>query len=186
LVGTTAKVLIREDLHPAIIQLLAETLKEEHNETGLFQRSGEFPATDDPEYPVSSVAIEYYRNGPSLFAKYLPLWTATYTQRTIAFLVAALAIVFPAFGFAPRLYEWFARRRVRQFYQRLRAIENALQNGLTAEKAKALQAELDDIGRSTSTVPMRHSDLYFMLRYHLDRTRSRLIEACREIQAKVQ
>jgi len=74
------------------------------------------------------------------------------------------------------------RQRFRQFYQRLRAIENALQNGLTAEKAKALQAELDDIGRSTSTVPMRHSDLYFMLRYHLDRTRSRLIEAGRETQ----
>ena len=116
----------------------------------------------------------------------LPIWTTTYAQRTIAFLVAALAIVFPAFGFAPRLYEWFVRRRLRQFYQRLRAIENALQNGLTATKAKALQAELDDIERSTSTVPMRHSDLYFMLRYHLDRTRSRLIEACRETQATVQ
>jgi hypothetical protein len=31
------------------------------------------------------------------------------------------------------------------------------------------------------TVPMRHSDLYFMLRYHLDQTRSRLIEASRDI-----
>ena len=78
------------------------------------------------------------------------------------------------------------RRRLRQFYQRLRAIENAIQNELTAAKAKVLQAELDDIEKSTSTVPMRHSDLYFMLRYHLDRTRSRLIEACRETQTKVQ
>ena len=182
LVGTTAKVLIREDLHPAIIQLLAETLKEEHSGTGLFQRNGEFPAIDDPEYAVPSVAVEYYRNGPSLFAKYLPLWTTTYLQRTIAFLVAALAIIFPAFGFAPRLYEWFVRQRFRQFYQRLRAVENTLQDGLTAVKAKALQAELDEIEQSTITVPMRHSDLYFMLRYHLDRTRSRLTEASRETQ----
>ena len=105
LVGTTAKVLILDDLHPAIIQLLAQTLKEEHSGAGLFQRSGEFPATDDPEYTISSVAVEYYRNGPSLLAKYLPLWRTTYVQRTIAFLVAALAIVFPVFGFAPRLYE---------------------------------------------------------------------------------
>ena len=181
LVGTTAKVLIRDDLHPAIIQLLAQTLKEEHSGAGLFQRSGEFPAIDDPEYAVPSVAVEYYRNGPSLLAKYLPLWTTTYAQRTIAFLVAALAIVFPAFGFAPRLYEWFVRQRFRQFYQRLRAIENELHERLTAAKAEALQAELDDIERSTITVPMRHSDLYFMLRYHLDRTRSRLIEAGRDI-----
>jgi TRAP-type uncharacterized transport system substrate-binding protein len=174
MVGTTAKVLIRDDLHPAIVQLLAQTLKEEHSGAGLFQRTGEFPATDDPEYALSSVAAEYYRNGPSLLAKYLPLWTTSYVQRTIAFLVAALAIVFPAFGFAPRLYEWFVRQRFRQLYQRLRAVENALQERLTSAKAETLKIELDDINRATTTVPMRHSDLYFMLRYHLDRTRSRL------------
>jgi TRAP transporter TAXI family solute receptor len=181
LVGTTAKVLIRDDLHPAIVQLLAQTLKAEHSGAGLFQRTGEFPATDDPEYPVASIAIEYYRNGPSLLAKYLPLWMTTYAQRTIAFLVAALAIVFPAFGFAPRLYEWFVRQRFRQLYQRLRVIDNALQAPLTPAKAKALQTELDDIDGTTFTVPMRHSELYFMLRYHLDRTRYRLIEASRDI-----
>jgi hypothetical protein len=180
-VGTTAKILIRDDLHPAIIQLLAQTLKEEHSGAGLFQRNGEFPATDDPEYTMSSVAVEYYRNGPSLLAEYLPLWRTTYVQRTIAFLIAALAILFPAFGIAPRLYEWFVRQRFRQFYQRLRAVEDTLQAGLTAAKAEALEAELDDIERSTSTVPMRHSDLYFMLRYHLDRARSRLIQARRNV-----
>jgi hypothetical protein len=31
------------------------------------------------------------------------------------------------------------------------------------------------------TAPMRHSDLYFMLRYHLDQIRSRLIEASQEL-----
>src|SRR5260370_35783621 len=52
LVATTAKVLIRDDLHPAIIQLLAQTLKEEHSGPGLFQRSGEFPSINDPEYAM--------------------------------------------------------------------------------------------------------------------------------------
>ena len=181
LVGTTAKVLIRDDLHPAIVQLLAQVLKEEHSGPGLFQRSGEFPSINDPEYAMSSVAIEYYRNGPSLLTKLLPLWMTPYVQRIIAFLVATLAIFFPAFGFAPRLYGWFIRQRFRRLYQRLRAIENALQAKLTPAKAEALQAELADIDRATMTVPMRHSDLYFMLRYHLDQTRSRLIEASRDI-----
>jgi TRAP-type uncharacterized transport system substrate-binding protein len=180
LVGTTAKVLIRDDLHPAIVQLLAQTLKEEHSGPGLFQRSGEFPSINDPEYAVSSVAIEYYRNGPSLLSRYLPLWMTTYVQRILAFLVATLAIFFPAFGFAPRLYGWFIRQRFRRLYQRLRAIENSLQARLTPAKAEVLQAELADIDRATMTVPMRHSDLYFMLRYHLDQTRSRLIEASRD------
>jgi TRAP-type uncharacterized transport system substrate-binding protein len=181
LVGTTAKVLIRDDLHPAIVQLLAQTLKEEHSGPGLFQRSGEFPSINDPEYAVSSVAIEYYRNGPSLLPRYLPLWMTTYVQRIIAFLVATLAIFFPVFGFAPRMYGWFIRQRFRQLYQRLRVIENSLQSRVAPAKAEALQAELADIDRATMTVPMRHSDLYFMLRYHLDQTRSRLIEASRDI-----
>jgi len=181
LIGTTAKVVIRDDLHPAIIQLLAQTMKEEHSSAGLFQRSSEFPAINDPEFAVPFVAVEYYRNGPSLLAKYLPIWTTIYAQRTIAFLVAALAIIFPAFGFAPKLYEWVVRQRFRQFYQRLRAIENGLQLPLGPAQAKALQAELDDIENSTINVPMRHSDLYFMLRYHLDRTRSRLMEASGDI-----
>jgi hypothetical protein len=73
------------------------------------------------------------------------------------------------------------RQRFRQFYQRLRVIENALQAPLSPAKVEALQAELDDIEGSTIKVPMRHSDLYFMLRYHLDRTRSRLGEASRDV-----
>jgi TRAP-type uncharacterized transport system substrate-binding protein len=181
LIGTTAKVIIRDDLHPAIIQLLAQAMKEEHSGAGLFQRSGEFPAINDPEFAVPLAAVEYYRNGPSLLARYLPLWTTTYAQRTIAFLVAALAIVFPAFGFAPRLYEWLVRQRFRQFYQRLRAVDNALQTPLNPAQAEALRSELEEIERLTKAVPMRHSDLYFMLRYHLDRTHFRLAESSRDI-----
>ena len=181
LVGTTANVLIRDDLHPAIVQLLAQTLKEVHSGPGLFQRSGEFPSIYDPEYAVSPVAIEYYRNGPSLLLRYLPLWMTTYAQRIIAFAVATLAIFFPVFGFAPRLYGWFVRQRFRQLYQRLRVIESSLQARLTPAEVKALQTELTDIERATMTAPMRHSDLYFMLRYHLDQIRSRLIEASHEI-----
>jgi TRAP transporter TAXI family solute receptor len=181
MVGTRARVLIRDDLHPAIVQLLAQTLKEEHGGPGLFQRSGEFPAIDDPEYPVATVAIDYYKNGPWLLSKYLPLWMTIYVQRAIALLVTALAVIFPVFGFAPRFYAWLIQQRLRQLYRRLRVIENALQTRLTAAEAEALEAELDDIDKSTMSVPMRHSDLYFMLRYHLDRTRSRLFEASRDI-----
>jgi hypothetical protein len=181
LVGTTANVLIRDDLHPAIIQILAQTLKEVHSGPGLFQRSGEFPSINDPEYAVSPVAIEYYRNGPSLLLRYLPLWMTTYVQRIIAFIVATLAIFFPIFGFAPRLYGWFVRQRFQQLYQRLRVIESSFQARLASAEVEALQAELTDIERATMTAPMRHSDLYFMLRYHLDQIRSRLIEASHEI-----
>jgi TRAP-type uncharacterized transport system substrate-binding protein len=177
LVGTTAKVLIRDDLHPAVVQLLARTMKEEHSGLGLFQRSGEFPSSFDPEYPMAQVAVDYYKNGPSFLAKYLPFWMTIYAQRLIAFSVAAIAIVFPAFSFAPRLYESIVQTRLRSLYRRLRVVENALHVGLTASQIADLQSELADIDKATSTVPMRNSDLYFMLRYHLSQMRSRLAEA---------
>jgi TRAP-type uncharacterized transport system substrate-binding protein len=177
LVGTTAKVLIRDDLHPAIVQLLAQTMKEEHQGPGLFQRRGEFPATEDPEFPVSQIAVDYYRSGPSFLSRYLPFWMTVYAQRAIAFIVAALAIIFPAFGFAPRLYEWFVQQRLRKLYRRLRVAELALQGNLTAAKIKLLEDELAEIDHAATAVPLRHSDLYFMIRYHLDRTRSRLAKA---------
>ncbi len=177
LVGTTAKVLIQNNLHPAIIQLLAQTMKEEHQGPGLFQRSGQFPAAEDPEFPVSPIASDYYKNGPSFLARYLPLWMTVYAQRAIAFIVAALAIIFPAFGFAPRVYEWLIQQRLRKLYRRLRVVELTLQRELTIPQTKLLENELAEIDRAATAVPLRHSDLYFMIRYHLDQTRSRLAKA---------
>ena len=176
LLGTTSKVLIRKSLHPAIVQLLARTMKAEHGGSGLFQRTGEFPTSVDPEFPVSQIAIDYYRNGPSLLPKYLPFWMTIYAQRTIAFLLASLAIVLPVFGFAPRLYAWFVQQRLRGLYRRLRAVENALNDQPAISQVETLQSELADLDRASNVVPMLNSDLYFMFRYHLDRTRSRLIE----------
>jgi len=177
LVGTTAKVLIRDDLHPAIVQLLAQTMKEEHQGPGLFQRSGEFPAIEDPEFPVSRIAADYYRNGPSFLARYLPFWMTVYAQRAIAFIVAALAIVFPVFGFAPRLYDWLVHQRLRRLYHRLRVVEIASQSELTASQIKSLERELAKIDRAARAVPLRHSHLYFVIKYHLDQIRSRLGKA---------
>jgi TRAP-type uncharacterized transport system substrate-binding protein len=72
LLGTAGRVLIRNDLHPAIIELLAQTMKEEHGRQGLLQRNEEFPKSIDPEYPMAQIAVDYYRDGPPVLQKYLP------------------------------------------------------------------------------------------------------------------
>src|SRR5262249_40093135 len=117
LLGTTGRVLIRNDVHPAIVQLLAQTMKEEHGGPGLFQRAGEFHKSIDLQYPMAQIAIDYYKDGPSLLPKYLPFWMAIYARRTIAVLIATLAIVLPVFGFAPRLYGWYVQERLRKLYR---------------------------------------------------------------------
>jgi TRAP-type uncharacterized transport system substrate-binding protein len=177
LLGVTSTVVVRGNVHPAIIQILARTLKEEHGGPGLFQRAGEFPKSVDSEFPMSQIAVDYYKNGPSFLQEYLPFWIAIYARRTIALLVAALAIAFPVFSVAPRLYGWLVQEQLRKLYRRLRVVENALLVELTVPQLKTLQSEIAAIDRAARAVPMRNSDLYFMLRYHLDRTGSRLVEA---------
>jgi hypothetical protein len=98
----------------------------------------------------------------------------SYAQRVIAVLVAAIAIVVPVFNYAPKLYLWFIRERIRRIYRRLRVAEKELMTELTPSAMQAIQLELDSIARAAAIVPMRNSELFFGLLTHIDRTRTQL------------
>jgi hypothetical protein len=119
LFATTNAVLVRNDLHPAHISLLAQALSEADGEPGLFQRAGEFPAQIDSEFTMAEKAVEFYKNGPSFLNKYLPFWVVPHVLRLLAVLLAGGVIIYPLFNFAPKLYRWFLQDRMRKLYRRL-------------------------------------------------------------------
>jgi len=174
LIGTTSSVLVRGDVHPEIIGLLARALVEVNSEPGVFQQFGEFPTQTDPEYPMAESAHDFYKNGPSFLQRYLPFWVSNYARRTLAILVTAIAIVVPIFSYAPKLYLWFLRRRIIQLYRELRVVEHGLQSGLLEPQVIALEGDLERIDRASTALPMRHSDLFFALNAHIGVTRTRL------------
>jgi TRAP-type uncharacterized transport system substrate-binding protein len=174
LIATTNVVVVRKDLHPELIYLLAQTLSEEHGAVGIFQRAGEFPTQIDPEFIVAEEAREFYKNGPSFLQRYLPFWMINFTKRMIAVSLTAIAIIIPLFSFAPRLYQWFLRVYMAKLYRRLRVVETQLQTVLTAPQVAALQTDLENIDRASRILPMRHSDLFFALRLHINLTRTNL------------
>ena len=174
LIGTTSSLLVRDDLHPEIVGLLARAMVEVNSEAGVFQQYGEFPSQTDPEYPMAESAREFYRNGPSLLSRYLPFWLATYARRALAILVTAAAILVPVFSYAPKLYLWFLRRRILLLYRELRTVEHELKPGLSPAELAPLEADIDRIDRASAVLPMRHSDLFFALRSHIDLTRAHL------------
>src|SRR3977135_2339447 len=61
MVATRAAVVVRRDLHPALARLLTQALIDPHaqpvvdptGDASLFQRAGEFPDPNDPEFPLS-------------------------------------------------------------------------------------------------------------------------------------
>jgi TRAP transporter TAXI family solute receptor len=174
LIGTTSSVLVRSDVHPEIIGLLARALVEVNSEPGVFQQFGEFPTQTDPEYPMAESARDFYKNGPSLLHRYLPFWVANYARRALAILVTAVAIMVPVFSYAPKLYLWFLRRRIIQLYRELRSVEHGLQPDLAMSQLVAFQSDIEKIDQASSALPMRHSDLFFALNAHIDLTRTRL------------
>lgn len=184
LIGTTSSLLVRDDLHPEIVGLLARALVEVNGEPGIFQQFGEFPTQTDPEYPMADSARDFYRNGPSLLHRYLPFWLANYARRTLAIAVTAVAILVPVFSYAPKAYLWLLRRRILQLYRELRAVEHAVQPGLPAAQLADLTTEVERIDRATAVLPMRHSDLFFTLRAHIDLTRTRLRAALGDVSSQ--
>jgi hypothetical protein len=176
LIGTTNAVVVREDLHPEIIDLLAKTLVDVHGGAGIFQRAGEFPTQTDPEFPVADGAREFYKNGPSYLNKYLSYGTVSLIKKIIAVMLSCAVLLVPFSNFAPKLTGWVVRDRMRSLYHRLRIVETSMQTDLTSAQLDKLQSDLESIDRSVNDlgVPIRHSDLFFDLKIHINHVRQRL------------
>jgi hypothetical protein len=176
LIGTTSKVLIRGDLHPEIVQLLLQTMKEVHSGSDIFSRSGEFPNGTDTEYPVAPTAIDFYKDGPSFMQRHLPLWLSVHVQRAIAVLVTGIAIGFPLFRFLPMVYNWITRRRLFYWYGQLKALEASFDARPSDKHLTEKQLEIERIEDAVSHIrfPLAFSDQVYNLRSHIDIVRRKI------------
>ena len=126
LIAAANVVLVRKDIHPALIDLLTHAIVEVHGKPGIFQQAGEFPKLPDPEYPIADSARDFYKNGPSFLNRYLPFWMTNFAQRILTVLAAAIAIVLPLFHYLPMLYKWNVRRRLLYWYDQLKVLEASI------------------------------------------------------------
>lgn len=184
LISTTAAVLVRADAHPALVNLLAQALLEVHSqpmadgagETQLFQRAGEFPMANDPEFAMSDDARRVYRAGPPVLQRYMPFWIATMLDRMMVSLVVLVPILIPLLRFAPQIYNWRIRRRIMYWYGELKRLEAAARSASTREERTAKLGELDRIEAAVDNipVPLGFADRLYELRQHVELTRRRL------------
>ncbi len=176
LIAASNVVLVRKDVHPALIDLLAHAIIETHRKPGVFEQAGEFPTLTDPEYPMAETARDFYKNGPSILNRYLPFWITSHVQRAMAVFVTVLAIILPLFSYAPKLYKWLVEYRLHAMYRRLRAIESMLHRDAASTEVASLEAELAGVDRAIHllSIPMQHSDLFFSIKSHHDLVRVQL------------
>lgn len=175
-VATNATLVVREDLHPAIQYLLLQAATRIHSGPGIFRRPGQYPSAEAVDLPLSEDALQYYKAGPPLMQRYLPLWVSVLVVRILVLLIPLVAIVYPLFRFAPALYDWQMRRRVYKWYGELKLLEAELDG---RDRGKPVDDLLDRLDRLDDRifhvkVPRFYSHVLYTLRQHIEVVRHRL------------
>jgi TRAP-type uncharacterized transport system substrate-binding protein len=176
LLASTANLVVKEDLHPALAYLLLRTAGEVHNKPGLFEHQNEFPAPRDADFPLSAEAQRYYRSGPPFLQRYLPYWGANLVERLWVMLLPVVAILFPLFRLVPPLYRWRVRSRIYRRYARLKEIELDLDEKQSAQSLREMLERLDGIERAVNRIqtPLAYSENLYSFRQHIDLVRGRI------------
>lgn len=173
LVAPVAALVVRSDLHPSLVALLAEAAREVHGPASLFARARQYPEVDDPEFAMSPDAERYYEQGPTALKRFLPFWLATFIERSVVMIVPILTVLIPLIKVLPALYRWQIRRRMLHYYGELKDIEARL---ATAADRADLVAELDRVDQAVSALPMPigFAQDFYELRTHIELVRQRL------------
>ena len=161
LIGTTAMIAAREDLHPTVIDVIVDAAREIHGGQGYFEKRGEFPSTTRvDDLPVSQQAERYARDGPSFLRRYLPLWLADFVQRLVILGIPTVAVVLPLLRWIPGAAERWTKTQLQTCYARLGHIDRRLTHfsehnseHKSAFPIDDLLRELDHIEQTAVNVP---------------------------------
>ncbi len=178
LIATTVELIARDNLHPALIDLLLEAAKEVHSPAAIFKKSGEFPVPLEREFRISPEASRYYASGKSYLYRTFPFWLASLINRSIAAILPIAILLIPGLKIIPVIYRWRMRSRVYRWYRVLFALErDMLSPSLDSKKREELLKRLDHIDKTVNKiiVPAAFGDLLYALRGHISFVRARLL-----------
>lgn len=177
LLATTANLVVRDDVHPALAYLLLEAAKQVHSQPSLIHRPGEFPNPRDTDYPLSEQAERYFKHGRPFLQNYLPFWMAIYAQRLLLWLVPLAAIMVPLMRVLPGLVAWRRQGRLYRRYGELKYLERDLAaRQLDDAERRSAHAQLDRIENEIvrTKFPLDFSDRVYTLRQHVDYVRAQI------------
>jgi TRAP transporter TAXI family solute receptor len=169
----TASLVVSEDLHPALQNLLLQAARQVHGKPGFFQTANEFPAYMDGMLPLSSEAERFLKSGPPFLQRYLPFWLAVLVDRLFVLLLPVIALLIPLMRVAPALYSWRVRSKVFRCYGELKFLEDDLKNHFDRERLSEYRNRLDALDEEAAVlhVPLGFTDLVYTLREHVNLVR---------------
>ena len=160
------------------MNLLLETIRDEHDDQGFFESAGEFPNVDQVDIPVSPHAIRHKRFGPSLLYRYLPFWVATVVEWCVIILLPLLVVVLPVVRFLPAIMRWRVRSRIFRWYGELKLLERDVERRRGALPIEQWLADLDRVEHAAAQIriPSSFASEAYTLREHIALVRRTVLE----------
>jgi TRAP transporter TAXI family solute receptor len=169
LVAPVASLVAREDIHPALVDILLQTATQVHGRPGLFQRAGEFPNPQQVDFPLSAEARRYYDSGRRFLQRYLPFWAATLIDRMLVLLIPLFALAIPLSRILPSLYGWQVRSRIYKWYGQLKFLEEEWRRDPAARPREEWLKEIDQLETRVNRIrtPLAYANQLYILREHI-------------------
>ena len=187
LLAATANLVVKADIHPAIVTLLLKHAREIHSAPGLLQAANAFPTPQDHALPLHTMARRFYDSGPPLLQRYLPFWLAVLIDRLFIMILPLIAVVIPLSKVLPAAYNWRMRSRVYRWYGELKFLEAEVDasddTGNDAQHIAAFIARLDRIEQRAThrKLPLAFSNELYTLREHIALVRRRLLRLAESV-----
>ena len=157
LLAVTTSLIVREDLHPALVYLLLDAAVEIHSNAGWVHKKGEFPSPRELSFPASKYAEKFYKSGRP-------------------FMVPVAIILIPLIRSIPWLYSWRQRRKFYHWYRELKNLELEVMENPEPEDMSGYHERIDRIEASINKipVPLAFFDEAYKLQEHVDLVRRKL------------
>jgi TRAP transporter TAXI family solute receptor len=175
-VAVTANLLVRADLHPALMNLLLDAATGINGGASLLADAGTYPNPRRQDVPVADEAERFYKSGKPFLQRYLPFWVANLADRMLVYLIPIIAVLIPAVRFLPDLYAYRPKSKIAALYEKLRALEREIGVDLDETRVAGYVARLDEIEAevTASNTPAWFAQDTYVLRAAIDLVRERL------------
>ena len=126
LIAPADNLVVRSDLHPALVDLFLDAAKAIHREPTLFGDRGTFPNMRHTSLPLNRAAVRFYEQGPPTWRKYLPYWLATLVSRFALIVAQVGAVVLLILKGIPTLLRVRFKVESNSIYKRMEVVERDL------------------------------------------------------------
>jgi TRAP transporter TAXI family solute receptor len=181
LLAPAANLVVRRDMHPALVDLLIGTAMEVHGAPGLFQELNEFPSQKYLDFPLHKEAQRFFRTGPTFLKKYLPFWAAVFIERAKVMFLPLFTLLLPLVRLFPPGFRWRMRSRIYHWYRNLEEVDFQGHQSTAPEEVHSFILELEKLAAEVRhvAVPLSYAGELYSLRIHI----AHVQESLRKVEA---